>query len=49
MKEHKEGVYIIWNMWMRKSEKNEIWPHSKLDVHKIMNMVHLQNAGLLTE
>ena len=39
MKECKEGIYVIVNIWVKKTEKNKMWPYIKLSVYKIMDMV----------
>ena len=48
MKEHKEGTYVIGNTWVKETEINGIGSYIELSIHKAMDIVHLQNADLLT-
>ena len=44
MKECKEGIYVIENTWVNRTEKNARWSYIELSNHKTLNMVQLQKC-----
>ena len=47
MKQDKEGTYGIENIWAKGMEKDGVWSYIELNTHKTMNVVLLQNVGIL--
>ena len=47
MKQDKEGAYGIEDTWAKGMEKDSMWSYIEFNIYKPLNIVHLQNVGLL--